>query len=212
MEFMYFIRYGLMSRVGRFVSDTPGLERGRSVVIQSHRGVELGEILFEVTPSQESPTLPSEAVSAKVLRAARTEDLEYARTVELDRPRRFGICEQVFRNGIWPLDMIDVEPLLEERRTVIHYLGPHHLDVEGLRAVFHSRYGLDVILEPAGKDGPALQEETVDDDSTQGCGHCSAETGSCHSETGCHSGSDSMSGGCNDCGIKKLISTRQKAS
>src|SRR5207249_3656504 len=45
----YLIRYGLMSQVGRFLAppdrDVP-FERGQVVVIQSCRGLELGEVLI----------------------------------------------------------------------------------------------------------------------------------------------------------------------
>jgi hypothetical protein len=52
----------------------------------------------------------------------------------------------------WPWELIDVEPLLEEGKAVLHYLGPHQLDVAALRARFRMTCDLDVVLEPVGTD------------------------------------------------------------
>jgi cell fate regulator YaaT (PSP1 superfamily) len=205
MDYLYLIRYGLRRWVGRFLAETPSLKRGQIVVIRSHRGTELGEVLLEGTPAQGATSLPPQVGSARVLRTAGPEDLERARQAELERSRYFTICQQVFRDGVWPLDLIDVEPLLDERRTILHYLGPHHLDVEGLLAVFRSAHDLDVTLEPAGKDLPEPQDLTTDSPQAQGCGHCV-------SEAGCGSKPGSSHGGCTDCGIKKWIATWQMVS
>ena len=45
-----------------------------------------------------------------------------------------------------------VEPLLDGRSTVIHYLGPHQIDVAPLRARFRVECDIDVVLEPVGTD------------------------------------------------------------
>ena len=119
-------------------------------------------------------------------------------TAEADRPAHYSACREVFEGGTWPLELIDAEPLLDEGRTVLHYLGPHRLDASGLIAAFRARCGLDVVLEPAGPDveeaDPAPEPEPDD----HGCGSCgsSAGGGGCGSG-GCGScGSSSGSGGC----------------
>ena len=98
MELSYLIRYGLWHQVGRFASDSPDLERGQTVVVRSHRGIELGEVLIkvEVTPENASP--PSPAETARVLRAATRDDLDRARRLELERPRRFDLCQRIIRD------------------------------------------------------------------------------------------------------------------
>ena len=74
--------------------------------------------------------------------------------MELDRPRRFATCRRILQDGVWPFELIDVEPMLDDRRTVLHYLGPHHLDATGLHSAFRARCDLDVYLEPVGIDAP----------------------------------------------------------
>jgi hypothetical protein len=212
MDYLYVTRYGLMRRVGRFVSAIPGLERGQAVVIQSHRGTELGEVLLDASSSREATSLPPQAGIARILRVADTGDLERARQADSERSARFATCQKVFQDGLWPLELIDVEPLLDARRTVLHYLGPHHLEVEGLIAAFRTAYDLDVMLEPLGEDIAESQEPTDDDGHAHGCGHCGSGAEGCGSGAGCGSISGASHGGCDACGIKKWVAARSLAS
>jgi cell fate regulator YaaT (PSP1 superfamily) len=193
MERTYLIRYGLMGEVGRFASG-PGMafDRGQTVVIRSHRGTELGEVLVEV-PDRGAVGLRPPG-SAHVLRAAMPEDLDLGRRAQRERSERFTACQQVFREGVWPIDLIDAEPLLDRGRTVLYYLGPHKLDVDGLRAAFQSSCGLDVTFQPVGADAPEVEPST---DEVHSCG----TGGGCGSGSGCGSSGH----GCSDCGVKKLL-------
>jgi hypothetical protein len=212
MDYLYVTRYGLMRRVGRFVSAIPGLERGQAVVIRSHRGTELGEVLLDATSSRGATPLSLQAVNARILRVAEPGDLERARQAESERSARFATCQKVFQDGLWPLELIDVEPLLDGGRTVLHYLGPHHLEVEGLIAAFRTAYDLDVVLEPLGEDIAEVPEPTVDDGHAHGCGHCGSGAEGCGSGAGCGATSGASHGGCDDCGIRKWVATRSMAS
>ena len=129
----YLIRYGVMSHVGRF-SSSPDvdsvLERGQTVVIQTDRGVELGEVLVALDASGEKAgrSLSLDQGSRHVLRVAGPDDLSCSRDAEELRPSRFSLCQRMLREGNWPWELIDVEPLLDGRATVLHYLGPRQLD------------------------------------------------------------------------------------
>jgi cell fate regulator YaaT (PSP1 superfamily) len=194
MERAYLIRYGLARVVGRFASDSETFGRGQSVVIRTHRGTELGEVLAEAPP-----TPGPETGLAPILRAAGAEDLERSRRADLDRPAHFDACRAVFDEGDWPMEVIDAEPLLDPGRTVLHYLGPHRLDASGLVAAFRARYGLDVVLEPAGRDVPDPEPEPEPE--PHGCGSCGSSggcgTGGCGSESG-------------GCAVKAIIAARRR--
>lgn len=207
MAHLYLIRYGLMAQVGKFSADAADLERGTTVVIRSHRGTELGEVLAPLpTSATISPEDTLALASARVLRIAGPDDLEQARQAESSRPTRFELCQRLFQDGVWPLELIDVEPLLDDRRTVLHYLGPHRLDVAGLLSAFRATCDLDVMLEPVGRDVSELDEEPEAEEA--GCGSCGTEQGGCGSSGGgCGS---STHGGCSSCGVKKLIASRQR--
>ena len=108
--------------------------------------------------------------------------------------------ERVFRDGEWPIDVIDVEPLMDENRTVLLYLGPHHLDASGLFQAIRDRCGLDIVLDAVGVD--ASDDEAAEDEHL-GCGSC-GEGGSCGSGGGCGTGG----GGCSGCSVKDLVRGR----
>lgn len=195
MHQTYWVRFGVMRRVGLFSADSDAYARGETIVIRSRRGTELGEVL---APANSTPS----GVAARVLRAAGPEDLDRARRADLERPDRLAACERIFRDGTWPLELIDVEPLLDDRRTVLHYLGPHHLDDSGLREAFRAGCGLDVLFEPAGLDA----HEEIEADEAEGHGSCGAE--GCGGG-GCGSGGEGHGGGCSGCAVKQLVGRRR---
>jgi cell fate regulator YaaT (PSP1 superfamily) len=197
MPYAYYVRYGLTGRVGRFPAPAGGLARGHKVVLQTHRGTELGDVLLA---ADEHAALPAYH-AACVIRAATCDDLARAEEAARDRHRRFAACRQVFEDGAWPFDLIDVEPLLDEGRTVVHYLGPHGLDVSGLRGVLRSAYALDVVFEAAGRDAPdePSQPEHAD---VAGCSHCGSGGGGCGSGGG-GCGTTAHAGGCGECALRQ---------
>ena len=195
MERSYLIRYGLMGQVGRFAADPClDLKRGCSVVIRSYRGTELGEVLVESADS----TTPGLEFSgpARVLRVASADDLMRSQARGSERDQRFDDCQRVFQDGVWPIDLIDVEPLLDEGRIVLHYLGPHRLDTEGVLAAFRTATNLDIMLQPVGRD---IEDDPLQE-ASHGCGSCSG--GGCSSSGGC-----GTSGSCGDCGVKNLLAS-----
>ncbi|WP_435020526.1 PSP1 C-terminal domain-containing protein [Tundrisphaera sp. TA3] len=191
----YLVRYGVARTIGRLAA-TEAHPRGQAVVIRTHRGTELGEVLLDA-PDDEAP--PS---SARILRAADAADLELAASAALDAPRRYEACRAIFEEGAWPIDLIDVESLMDGR-TVLLYFGPHQLDAAGMVAALKIRLGLDVVFEPAGIDAtepePAAEEVEAE---PAGCG--SAGCGS----QGCGSGG----GSCGGCPAKDLVASRRRRS
>jgi hypothetical protein len=196
MEQSYLIRFGLMGDVGRFTAefDTP-LERGESVVLRSHRGIELGEVLHATVPRAPSGDPPGQ--SSQVLRLATKDDIERARLAESERADRFHACQHVFESGTWPLDLIDVELLLDGDRLVAYCLGPHGADAAELLAALHAASGLPVIFQTIGSD---LEEAEPTEDHDHACGSCSTG-GGCGSSHGC----GETERGCSGCAVKELL-------
>lgn len=208
----YLVRYGLMGHVGRFPLDLgrrleAKIERGQAVVILTDRGVELGEVL--VAPGRSSP--PHDTASGsregeapgslthaadadlnhdpdrpRLLRLAVPADLEDARRSEALRAERFTLCQRILGDGGWPIDLIDVEPLLDQNTTVLHVLGSLDVNLASLRAEFRSRSDFDVLFEPAGSSpglarGPAVAPEHSPSiqDPVRRCGDCDCSDGGC---------------------------------
>jgi len=190
MSRVYLVRFGIMHHVGRFfVEGDFSYRRGDTVVVRSQRGTELGEVLAEDSLSPRP--------SALLLRRSEAQDRERAIRAERDKARRLSTCEQFFSNGQWPIDLIDVEPMLDDLRTVAHYLGPHRLNASALLQAVRETCGLDLFLEPVGHDEPSEEH---------GCGECGSHGGGCG--TGCGSGES----GCSGCAVKSLVTQRSPAS
>jgi hypothetical protein len=200
MERSYLIRYGTASQIGRFgANPESAFARGDLVVIRSHRGIELGEVLVE--GGDQASELGGTSSATRILRPAALEDIREAQRAEGERDGRFAKCAQVLEGGAWPIDLIDVEPLLEGKRTVLHYLGARLPDVTPLLAAFRSSCDLDIMFQPVGLDEPMDDPEPEHE---HGCGSCSASGGCGSASGGC-----GTSGGCGDCGVKKLLAARR---
>jgi hypothetical protein len=246
-EKSYLIRYGVMSHVGRFPALPTcdrSLERGQLVVIQTDRGLELGEVLIATDAKPTHPVTGTDAAQAgragddpmplvspsspHVLRAADDDDLSRSRSALADRASRFSLCQRILDEGNWPWELVDVEPLLDGRSTVLHYLGPHQLDVASLRARFRVECAMDVVLEPVGPDvGPEFSEEDAHPDDAGGCGSCGCgEGGGCgktngavaepashghKAETAVTACAPTSHSGCSSCGIGRLLADRRQA-
>ncbi|MFO0949938.1 MAG: hypothetical protein U0835_02070 [Isosphaeraceae bacterium] len=196
----YLVRYGLFATVSRFSAE-PGRShtRGEAVVVRSHRGTELGEVLAETAADHAGPS-----GEVRILRPAGPDDLARASQAERERTAVFQACERVFSTGVWPLEVVDVEVLLDEGKAVALFLGPAGLDVAGLHAVFRNDHGLNLIFENVGADAP---DEDGPGDAGHGCGHC-GEHGGCGSQSEVGAGCGS-SAGCGSCGVKQLLAARR---
>ena len=203
VEPTYLIRYGVMGRVGQF-RGLPGcggpFDRGRAVVIQSHRGMELGEVLLRlddetaargrwdgVEPPADEDASPTEADVPHVLRAASSEDLARAEMASDSRSSRFNRCQGVLDEAGWPWELLDVEPLFDGHATVLHYLGPLQPDLATVRARFRIACDFDIVLEPVGSDAAGDESEELEPELAygDGCGSGGCGSGGCGSGGGC---------------------------
>jgi PSP1 C-terminal conserved region len=238
----YLIRYGAMGHIARFGAGPPSegpFHRGQAVVIQSHRGMELGEVLIPIEDSRPANSFggledPESDDSGRietvgeprVLRAAGSEDLARAKNADALQPARFARCQRILQEGGWPWELLDVEPLLDGHTTVLHYLGPRHIEDATMLAQFRIACEFDVVFEPVASEleGP----ESVELNEAHGCGS-GCGSGGCGSGGGCgvapSSGAeDSASssatasggsghashGGCESCGISRLMANRRR--
>jgi len=206
MEHAYLVRYGVMHDVSRFSSDTADFERGQSVVIRTHRGIELGQVLLRIPRPSDPGDGSTPASSAVILRSAGPGDLERGLRADLERPHHFTSCRHIMESLDWPVELIDVEVLLDPGRVVLHYLGPRPLDLAGLLASFRSRCGLDVMLEPVGLESPGSLDHVSE---ALGQGHCGAGCGDRGAGAGCGSSPGLTRGGCSDCGVKRILASRR---
>lgn len=188
----YLVRHGVMGRVGRFpaLEGCPRLERGGLVVLETSRGRELGEVLVALESRWDGMPAADSSESIGVVRPADRDDERRGR---LDRQTRASLLElfqRVLAGEDWPAEIVDVDVLLDEHTTVLHYLGPRPPDGARLRARFRMEYDLEVHLESIGEDEP--EQESEGGSCGTGCG----SRGGCGGDE--HDG-QSQSAGCGSC-------------
>jgi len=240
----YLVRYGVMGHVGRFsgpVDSVVHLQRGQYVVIESERGVELGEVLTMVEASSkltrraggEEDELEDAGDSDRslqrawpaVLRLATNDEIARFQLGAHERTRHFQLCQRVLQQLDWPWELIDVETLLDDHTLVLHYLGPHQLDAAALRARFRTAHDLDVLFEPAGTDDSSQTTSRAAGGTNghgcgaSGCGRKGCGSGvearECSAEPGTASHvsgcGTSTHSGCSSCGIMRAMSERNQS-
>lgn len=209
------VRYGLMGHVGWFAVAAElveeGLRRGDVVALRTSRGLELGEILIE--PGAKSTGSPNRAGEDSIgrFRALRRADAkDYALRDEARRIRdeRFADCLAIIEEEGWPLELIDVEPLLDPT-TVLHYLAFDALDIGLIRARFRTARDYDVGFEDLGADP---QPATA----WRRCGDCDCPEGQCAklapkpAPAPASCGDEPAHDGCSSCGVASLLKDRRK--
>ncbi len=181
----YLVGYGTAGDFGRF---RPTREltcrRGDRVVVRSHRGLELGEVLCDATPGH-AQFLPNTSVGP-LLRLAGPQDEQ---TVAALRQKGQELCAEgrrlVGELGL-PLDLLDAEILLDDEHAVVQYLRWAECDYRSLVSALSKKYAVHVIMQ----DLAPAPEETE-----HGCGR--PDCGRNGGDGGCSSCS---SGGCSTCG------------
>src|SRR5262245_57559591 len=117
----YLISHGGSGALGRFAPQPP-LECGRGdrVVVESRRGLELGVVLCPVTP-RHARLLPDPAVG-RLIRRAGAEDEEAARRLRARSHQLFADGRRLAAELRLPIEILDVELLLDGRRAVVQHL------------------------------------------------------------------------------------------
>ncbi len=160
---MLLVRYGVIPEFSRCaVNDELNPHRGQSVVVETHRGLMVGQVLeVDATPDSESPA------AVRALRIATNEDL-----AEAGRLR--GLADEAFpkwqqRITDWQLDLqlVDLEWMLDETKLVVYVLSERGPDCTKL-ALQAAAAGLGTIeVQPVSADGLVTLAT-----STGGCGTC----------------------------------------
>jgi hypothetical protein len=221
------VRFGVMGRVERFTLAPGSLEaprRGQIVVIESSRGIELGEVLLPLEAPDSLPSSPGTA-GRRLLRIADAEDLARSRSCERLRVERLARCLEILDRGDWPVELLDVESTLDPGAVVMNCFLPEGFDSSLLRAQFRVKCGFDVLLESASQSSSETPAMPASSPREPRCGDCDCGGGGCsplpeaHPRTataperdadergreGC--GGDAH-GGCSGCGLSTRGSSR----
>ena len=124
----YLLNYGLAGDFGRFRSGRPvACRRGDRAVVRTHRGLEIGRVLREATP-RHAHFLPNTTVGT-LLRLAGPDDDRIAERMGERARLLFDRARRTAKELALPLEVIDVEVLLDGEHGVLHLLRFEESDV-----------------------------------------------------------------------------------
>jgi len=191
MDREYLVSYGNAGDFGRFRAPSL-LRRGDPVVVRSPRGLELGSVLCPAGPGH--ARLLAQVAVGELLRVAGPEDWNSAERLRKRGQALFADARQTAADLGLPLEILDVEVLLDGRQAVLYHLKATDCDPRELMDRLSERHRLLISLRDLAL--PAEVHEPATDHDLAGCGAEGCGSGSCGSG-GCGS---CGAGGCATCG------------
>lgn len=173
----YLVRYGAMGWVGRFGSvDRIECSHGDRVVVQTSRGVEIGELLAGPVDSiDDQNDAGNHQPAGEVLRGLTAEDEQ-----QHNRSRRnalsdvFEQCQKLLSNREVAVEVIDCERLFEDETIVLYFLGDESIEMQPIAEELGKHWQAKVLFNPV------IEPAAVPDDSG-GCGSGGCGSGGCGS-------------------------------
>lgn len=166
----FLVRYGSVPEVAKFIyTGEEHPQRETRVVVRTHRGLQLGSVLEEITKSVVNPE--DHETDWEIVRLATPEDLAQAQLYQAESEAEFfAWCRRIL---LWnlPLELVDLERTLDDGKIILYVLAERGPATTTL-ALQAAAEGLGVIeVQPVSSLGIVSLN-------TGGCG-----TGGC----GCHS-------------------------
>jgi cell fate regulator YaaT (PSP1 superfamily) len=166
------VRYGSIPEVARFTcGSVAGLTRGAPVVVETHRGLQVGTFLEKVTPVHPADRDPGEApaaVSNPILRTAGRDDLGRAANLQQEAAAAFGEWSDRIAGWNLELELIDLEWTLDRSKLILYVLNERGPDCTKL-ALQAAAAGLGPIeVQPVTAEGLVTQPASTGG----GCGSC----------------------------------------
>jgi cell fate regulator YaaT (PSP1 superfamily) len=122
----YLVRYGALAHIDTFCSNNPRvLSRSTEVLVESHRGVEIGEIL---TP-RDGQALQT---SGTILRALTPADQLIAQRIGKNKLKAFAACRSMLADLASPATLIDLELLFDGQTLIFYFLGELPEQIESI--------------------------------------------------------------------------------
>lgn len=182
----YLFSYGSQGDVGRFRSAAP-LEfgRGARAVLESYRGLEMGTALCAATPGHAKFFVNTSV--GRIVRPAGPADEDLAATAMATADRLFDGCRDLAAELRLPVEVVDVEVLLDGQHAFVHHIGAVSFDERPFVSEVSKRFGVHVAIHRI--SAPIADTDPVE---SSGCG-----PGSHGSGDGCGS---CGTGGCGSCG------------
>jgi len=162
------VRFGLMGLIGEYPyrgDATPGC--GSKIVIRTHRGLEVGDMLTVTCPNAGCSTSVTREqmleyidnsggrqypffTNGRALRVASVEDLQRQQKLDEQRKPRRDEARIVATNLRIPVKIIEVEPILSGDRVTIYYSCDDRVDTRPLTQELASRWKVRIDTRQVG--------------------------------------------------------------
>lgn len=184
-EHEYLLTYGNAGEFNRFrCAESVVFRRGDRAVVRSPRGQELGVVMQPARPGH--GRLLADQFVGEILRPATEGDLQLAERMHQRSQRLFDDGRRLICDLGLPMELLDVEVLLDGRQAVLHYLRWADCDPRPLMDALSQSYHLLITLHdlalPSTDDAEEADEQAgcgMGECGSGGCGSCRA--GSCAS-------------------------------
>jgi len=177
MESSYLVRFSASREIGRFKTDLSlNLNRGMMVVVQTHRGLEKGEVVGPCFSNHDQFFPHSK--SGRILRCFCDSDLELDRSLE-NQSVALAVRAQTLADELEAnLLILDAEILMDQAHAILRFAKTSAISIHSLTQKLGESTGLQFFLE---EELPAVEAGCGKDNcgSKSGCNSCSK--GSCHS-------------------------------
>ncbi len=152
------VRYGSQAMIGEFPYDGEiQLGCGTKLVVRTHRGIEMGEMLTSTCPNAGCGSSVTRkemlqyieksggkdypfSTRGKVLRAATAEDVSEQSLLDSQKPKMRAFAVGLINEMDLPMKLIDIELLLGGERILFHYASEQWVDFRELVRNLASEY------------------------------------------------------------------------
>jgi cell fate regulator YaaT (PSP1 superfamily) len=169
------VRYGTISEVARCANASgTALPRGARVVVQTHRGVELGTLLEDAPVPA---TVDPESAEFPILRSSSQEDEQNARSLQAECSQRFRVWNDRIAGWKLQLELVDLEWTLDKSKLILYVLNDRGAECTKL-ALQAAAAGFEAVeVQPVGAQGLVPLERGGGGCGSGGCG--SGDSGGC---------------------------------
>ena len=173
--YRYLVRYGAMGWVGRFGSvDRIECSHGDRVVMQTSRGVEIGEILAgPVDGRDDQADISNHQPIGEVLRGLTAEDeQQHERSLRNGVSGVFEQCRKHLSDREIAVEVIDCERLFDDETIVLYFLGEESTEMQPIAEELGKHCHVKVLFNP-------VVEPVAPPDGGGGCGREGCGGGGC---------------------------------
>jgi NAD(P)H-dependent nitrite reductase small subunit len=172
----FLVRFGAMGHVGKFSAPEPvSCDRGSRVVVQSSRGVEIGEVLLVAEP--DAALMADQPDSGVLLREFTEDDAVKERLLRDGQFRAFEACRQRLAERNMPVELVDAEQLFDGQTLIFYFLGDPPPALANITAELAQEYETQVQFRPLAERLGAACGTGCGSDAAGECGNCGGGCG-----------------------------------